>query len=265
MGRSGVAATIVAVILFTSMLLANAAVYAAQGTVLRSTIVSSAQLSEQSLASLSSGLGSYGSLASLQARLEAAPMDCRTTEPYLDSLVGNLSYSGNDDGVAYASKSGWAYTSSSSGAEGAPLLPGFSGFSASGIDIRVQTQVREAFVGGLPTYSGDATDVVHLAVPVERMVSECLSALSSAAGALSGLTSCTQSAVGAVLSAVGSEYPGSTVTGSATVAGDECSVQYSVTITQGGIEGVSGTFAWSVFGSGSASLSVSPLSGPPGA
>ena len=265
MGRIGVAATLVAVVLFTSMLLANSAVYSAEDGVLRSNVLSSAQLKEESLASFSSGIDSYHALASLQADLQAAPMDCLAAQPYLDSLAGDLSYSGNDGGVAFASNSVWAYSRSPVASAGDVLLPGFSGYSFSGLNIEVQTQVREEFVGGLPTYSVDSSEVVHLPVPVKNMVSECLAILSEASSALTALTSCTEGAVETLLAEAGSQYPGSSVVSSVSSSGEQCYVRYSVTITQDGIEGVSGTFAWSVFGSGSASLSISPLSGPPAA
>ena len=49
MVRRAVAATLVSVIVFTAMLLANSAVFAAENSVLKTTVVSSAQLREQSV------------------------------------------------------------------------------------------------------------------------------------------------------------------------------------------------------------------------
>lgn len=257
MGRRAVAATFVSVVVFTALLLANSAVYAAQSGALGAAVSSSAQLRERSLASFSTGLSSFDSLASVQDVLQRSPMDCLSPQPYLDSLSGGASFSGEDGGIRSETSSSWSYISSYSGAAGDALLAQFSGYSPGSLDILVSTAVNESFAGGLPSYFREATEVFHFDIPVQQMVSECLSALSQSASVLSGLRSCTQAAVQSALSAEPFQ-----ATGRVLASHGRCVVDYSVTIAQSGIAGVSGTFQWSVFGSGSVSTGASPLSGP---
>ena len=75
-GRRAVAATLVSVILFTSLLFANAALYAAGGTYLSSAVLGASQQRESDYGALLIGLASYSALAESQGYLQSHPLDC---------------------------------------------------------------------------------------------------------------------------------------------------------------------------------------------
>jgi hypothetical protein len=257
MGRRAVAATIASVVVFTTMLLANAVVYSAENSYLGATALSSAQLQEHDYASVLVGLSSYSSLAKAQSFLQATPMDCSSSQAYLDSLTGTQGVEGKNQSIWYSSASSWGYVSASVSVRGDALLPSqFDGYSQGDLNLQVVTGVNETFVGGLPSYSVQDVEVVHLSVQPQLMAARCLSALSELGNALSTVQSCSSSGlVGAVsLAQTRSPILGSFEAGAAadTVAG-RCVVDYWVTTTQTGIQGVSGTFQWTVFDSGSLS------------
>jgi hypothetical protein len=82
--------------------------------------------------------------------------------------------------------------------------------------------------------------------------------------ALSSLEYCNSSGVGTALARADSTYPildSSSVGASATLQPSGCSVDYWVTTTETGLEGVSGPFQLTVVGEGS--LSISETSGSP--
>ena len=266
--RRAVAATLVSVIVFTSLVFANAALYAAGNTYLSSSVLSTAQQREYDYASFLIGLSSYSSLAATQNFLQAHPLDCSgPVSSYLDSLTGGTDTSGTSGGIDYSVGSSWSYaaTTASHGIDDvlskslATIQP-FGGYSDGGLNVVVATSVNETELGGLPAYHAEAVETVHLPVSIDAAVSLCRSALSAMDRAISSLSACDASSVDDAISLVRSENPafGSIQLGASGqgrelpgVAGT-CSVQYWVTMTEV-VQGVSGAFDWTVNGSGSLS------------
>jgi hypothetical protein len=257
MDRSAVAATIASVVVFTTMLLANAAIYSAQNSYQGALTLSAAQSQERSYASVLFGISSYASLARTQSFLQSTPMDCSDSQSYLDSLSGSQSGDENNQSVWYSARSSWGYVAAPASAQDDSFLPlQFDGYSVGDLNLEVVTAVNETFAGGLPSYSVQHLDVVHIEVQPQRMASQCLTALSELRSALSVAQSCNSSAIVRIISLarIGSPSLGAFEAGaSASGIGGHCVVDYWVRTTQTGIQGVSGTFQWTVFASGSLS------------
>jgi hypothetical protein len=266
MGRRAVAATIASVVVFTTLLLANAVFFSAENSYLSATNLSSAQLQERDYAPVIVGLSAYDSLARTQSFLQSTPMDCSSSQAYLAALSGDQSVQGRNQSVWYSANASWAYASDTPQAVGDALLPSqFNGYSAGDLNLRVSTSVNESFVGGLPSYSIQEDEVVHLSVQPQQAAAECLSALSALRSAVSTAQSCNSSLIARDVSSAQAR-PGlmGSFTGGASVGptAKGCMVDYWVTMTQTGVQGVSGTFPWTVFGSGSLSLSPLAISDP---
>jgi hypothetical protein len=265
--RRAVAATLVSVIVFTSLLFANAALYSAGGTYLSSAVLSAAQQREVEYASLLTGVSSYSSLAAAQSYLQSHPLDCSSPEAsYTSSMAGSGTVAGTNQGIEYSVRSSWSYaavpagSTLGAGAEGASMVGPFSGGSAGALNLVVDTSINESELGGFPTYQEDASALVHLPVPLEDAVALCTSSLSALGRSLSSLASCNSTGVNHAIDLLRSENPGlgaaavgASAEREATLGQGRCLVQYWVSVSEDGVEGVAGTFDWSLFGSGSLS------------
>lgn len=267
MGRRAVAATIVSVVVFTMMLVANAAVYSSQQGYLSSARLSSAQVLETGYASVLVAASAFSVLAQVQSFLQSTPMDCSAPQAYLGSISGTGTYGGTEQGISYSQQASWNYLSSGSLTTGNALMsPQFNGYASGDLNVEVASDLSETYLGGLPSYSTDSLQVVHLNIQPEAAATTCTLALADLGDGLSSLSSCSSSLVAQQASLARSRYPllGSFESGaSASVIAGRCSVSYWVRTSLAGT-GVSGTFEWTVFGSGSLELAV-PVVSPPSA
>lgn len=265
MGRRAVAATLASVVIFTMMLVANAAVYSSENGYLASARLTSVQVGEVGYASLLEGSSAYNSLAQTQSFLQSTPMDCSTWQSYLDSISGSASKAGTEQGVSFSSASSWSYTPSPSPLSGTTLLPSqFDGYSSGELDIEVSTAVNETYLGGLPSYTAQDDRMVHLQVQPEAVAASCASALSDLRSVLATTTSCNSSAIDELVSQARLRYPllSSYDSGaSPSLSGARCTVDYWVR-TSLAESGVSGAFEWTVFDDGSLSTAVPPAPTP---
>jgi hypothetical protein len=261
MGRRGVAATFVSVLVFTSLLLANSALYSSSNSALAASITTSAQLRERAYAGVLAGFSAYSALESVQGYLESHPLYCDSPDPYLRSLGGSAVQAGSEDGVRYRLTTSWAYAPDGSAAGGSPLLPGYSGYAPGALGLIVSTSTLETFQGGLPSYAGTTSEDLHLPVPLNATLSLCSAALQDLNEALSSLPYCNSTGVDRALLTASSAYPAlATFTTSATAVPQAgmCEVNYWVTASEAVQQGPSGPFQWVAEGGGSLSSSASP-------
>lgn len=265
MGRRAVAATLASVIIFTMMLVANAAVYSSENGYLASVRLSSVQVGEVGYATLLEGSSTYNSLARTQSFLQSTPMDCPSWQSYLDSISGSASDVGTEQSVSFSAASSWSYAPVSSSLHGTAFLPSqFDGYSSGELNVQVSTDISETYLGGLPSYSTDGAQVVHLGVQPEAAAAGCLSALSDLGSALSATASCNSSAVAELVSQARVHYPllsSYDAGASPSLTAGRCVVDYWVRTSLVGT-GVSGAFEWTVFGDGSLSTAVPPAPTP---
>lgn len=249
------------------MLMANAVVYSSQQGYLDSVRMGSAQVQESEYASILSAASGFSVLAEVQSFLQSTPMDCSTWQAYLASIVGTSSDAGSEQGISYSAGSSWTYLQRASTSPGDSLIPReFDGYVPGDLNVEVTMALTETYVGGLPSYSTQNTEALHIDVQPETMATECLSALSELRDGLSSLASCNSSLISQALSLARTTYSllGSLATGaSASVAAGRCMVSYWVRMSQAGT-GVSGTFEWTAVGSGSVETGA-PIVSPPSA
>jgi hypothetical protein len=252
--RRGVAATLASVAIFTMMLVANAAVYGSQNSFLSAVRLSSAQVQESGYSGVLTGVAAFDALAQAQSLLESNPMDCSHWQAYLASLSGEGTDRGLSHSVTYSVESSWSYVSSSSLTGDALLSGRFDGYSPGALNLQVAATVSETYLGGLPSYSSETTEVVHLPVQPAATSSGCLAALSELRSSLSA-GSCNSSLIAGEVSQAQTRFPllASFDAGASAAPGlGRCSVDYWVRtyLTE---TGVYGTFRWAVFGTGSLS------------
>lgn len=254
MGRRAVAATLVSLLVFTTMLGADGAVYSSESSSLGSAVLATVQLRERDYGGLLVGLSAFRSLAEAQSYLNSNTFDCSSPQAYLDLIAGRQQYAGASEGIAYSTVTSWAYSSEPAGENGSAYVPGFSGYQNGALNLEVTTSVEESYNDGLPSYSFQTVGTVHLQVPLDAIISGCVAALSDLGAALSSLTGCNSSAVAAALNLADSSFlllDTYVLGASASPLPTGCLVDYWVATTVLGLGGVSGAFQWSVRGEGS--------------
>jgi hypothetical protein len=257
MARRAVAATLVAAIIFTSLLVANLTVYSAANNHLTAVDLTAQEERELAYASVLTGISAYSSLSLVQDRLVSSPIGCSSPQAYLASLAGDMSLNGTSQGVRYSVSSSWNYVGvRPTGAANASIVRPFGGYVPGDLNLLVTVSLNETYDGALPSYSSQTTYTVHLPVAIGLMLSECSAALAALNATFSGLSSCDSAAVASAIGEVQSAYdipPTMTLGGSAHMVDETgaCNVEYWVTMTEVGVEGVSGTFDWTLSGSGS--------------
>jgi hypothetical protein len=264
-GRRGVAATLVSFLVFTALLLANAALYSSANSGLRASVTSAEQVRESALGGVLTGLSTYDALVGAQGYMQSNPLDCSSPQQYLGSMAGSLQGSGSEDGIEFATRTSWAYIQDQSGGAGSPYLRQLSGYQPGELNLEVVFALNETYNGGLPSYSTVTEVAAHLPVPVPSLVSGCLAALSDLRSALFGLSDCNSSGVDSALDLSVARYPllaSYSVGAAATPGASGCAVSYWVTTVVGGLEGVSGAFQLTVRGEGSLVTEGSPESSP---
>jgi hypothetical protein len=253
LGRRAVAATLVSFLVFTTMLLANSALYSAESSSLGAAVLSTTQIREHQYGQILVGLSDYDALATVQSYLRSNSLDCNSAQEYLDSLAGSQRGSGADEGIGYTTAASWSYAGVTAAGAGTAFLSQFGGYVTGALNLEVMASVQENFDGALPSYSSEGTQVVHLPVPLDATISLCLAALSDLGGALSALPYCNSTAVDSAIDQVRSGHPSLdsfTLTATASPLAAGCEIEYLVTTTLTGLEGVSGTFPWTVSAAG---------------
>ncbi len=267
MGRRGVAATIVSFVVFTSLLLANSALYSSANSGLSAALTSSMQVKERTTAGVLDGVSGFDALSSVQDFVQSNPLDCASPQAYFDSLAGSASGTGSEGGMSYVTRTSWSYATDLTASGDDSTLSPFNGYEAGALNLYVSVEVDESYDGGLPSYSTQSAETVHLPMALSSSISLCLSALSDLGAALSSLQSCNSTGVASATASAETTYPvlGAFELGvSSSPQQSGCLVTYSVMTTEAGT-GVSGGFQWSVWGEGSLDASVPPGSLPSGA
>jgi len=254
--RRAVAATLVSLIVFSSLLVANSALYSSDQGALGAAVLSAAQTRERTLGGVLAGLAAYGALEEVQGELARTALDCSSPQAYLDSLAGGSSASGSQEGISYSTAAEWAYAPSPPAVAGAALMRGFGGYSPGEVDLLVSGSLDESYRGGLPSYSLELDQAVHLPVPLSSTVADCQEALADVRVSLAALPPpCNSSSVEEAVRLAESTYYSVLgpfqVNATATAAGSGCAVGYAVTTTLVGLEGPSGPFGMTFQGEGS--------------
>jgi hypothetical protein len=258
LARKAVAATLASVVLFTVLLVSDATVMSAQDNLASSAqtsfVVSREQLLDQSLA----GSASLHVLAEVQEYLSSNAAECDNMPRYLESIFASSSVSGEDSGIAYSVNATAVPVPASLQTESGDnltIVAPFSGDLPGGLNLLAATSVKEVGGGGSVSFEKHETHVLNLPISLDSGSSLCASTLGSLASALSrspcNATS-EQAAFYAVLPGLVEQAAalGFDLTAGWGLGGDACSAAYWVTLVEPGVVGLTGSFDWSLQGSG---------------
>lgn len=227
-------------------------------------LASSAQLArvesrELLLAQYSTASVSLQVLAQVQGYLSSDAAECDALPQYLGSISASGSVSGLDSGVAYSANATATEVPSASlqaaQYDNLTMMAPFSGGAPGALDLQASVSLKEVGGGGSVSLIRHETHVLNLPISPGAASSLCATALGSIASALSrsGCNSTLEEAAfAAVLPGLVEEAAtqGFALTAGWGPGGASCAASYWVTLVQRGVEGVTGSFDWTVHGSG---------------
>jgi hypothetical protein len=263
LARKAVAATLASVLLLTALVLADATIVSAQDNLASSAQASLIETRESVLDQSLSGSVALQALSQVQAYLSSNPASCDGIPGYLASISSSSSTSGEGSGIVYsvnATAASMVATTEPPGAQGLQdnltILSPFSGYLPGALNLRADLRVKEVGGGGSVTLERREIHVLHLPISPGSASSLCASALGSLAVALSRSSCNATLAQAAFDSAMPRLVEEASALGFSLTAGWElgsgagCPATYQVMLVELGVAGVTGTFDWTVRGSG---------------
>jgi hypothetical protein len=244
------------VLLFTALVAADATMMTAEDNLASSAQASHIESREHLLSEYSGGAASVHALAQVQAYLSSNPADCARLEQYLASITAASSISGDDGGIAYVSNA----TMTVAPAQGdqrdnLTIVAPFSGHVAGDLNLRLALNGKAIGGGGTVSLHRHELHLLHLPISPDSASWLCASSLGALGAALSR-TSCNYSSAQAAFdSAMPPLVERAIARGFFLAAGwqpgaEGCSATYWIMLVELGVEGVTGSFAWTVRGSG---------------
>jgi len=212
-------------------------------------------LLEQSLA----GSVSLQALAQVQGYLSSNPAECSLLVQYLGSISGSGSALGEDSGIAYAANATAVEARSASTqavrGDNLTVVAPFSGYLAGALNLQAALSVKEVGGGGSVSLEKREIHTLNLPIKPDSASSLCASTLDSLASALSRSpcnATLSEEAFGAALPGLVEEAAaqGFALTAGWGSGGTACSAAYWVTLVEPGVAGATGSFDWTVHGSG---------------
>jgi hypothetical protein len=259
LARKAVAATLASVILFTVLVVADATVMSAQdnlaSTAQASHIESREQLLEQSLA----GTVSLQVLAQAQGYLSSNPADCATLPQYPGAISAVGASSGEDSGISFAANATASEAPASSlvspQRDNLTVVAPFAGDVPGALDLREALRIKEVGGGGSVSLERTETHTLNLPIKIDSASSLCATTLGSLAAALSRSpcnSTLDKGAFDAVLPGLREDASalGFTLAAGWGPGGAVCSATYWITLVEPGVAGPTGSFDWTVRGSG---------------
>lgn len=246
-------------VLFTALVVADATVMSAQDNLASSAQTSHVESRELLLERSLAGSVSLQVLAQVQGYLSSNPAECDGLPQYLASITASSSVSGEDSGVAYSANA------TASGATAASLPPTiqrdnltiiapFAGVVSGTLNLREALRVKEVGGGGSVSLEKRETHTLNLPIKVDSASSLCASALGALASALSRSPCNATLEQAAFYAALPGLVEEASAQGFALTAGwglsAACSASYWVTLVEPGVVGATGSFDWTVRGSG---------------
>ena len=257
MARKAVAATLASLLLFTALVVADSTIMAAQDNLASSALSSKVETRESLLGQYSAGTAALDALAQVQAYVSSNPADCAGMSQYLGSISARASVSGEDSGIEYSSgvNATGADVLQVFQAENLTVAAPFSGFLPGAMNLQASLSIKEVGGGGSVSLERHELHTLHLPISPQSASSLCASILGSLAASLSG-SSCNGSlAQAAFVSVMPSLFEEAAARGFFLAAGwapgTGCLATYWIMLVELGVEGVTGSFDWTVRGSGS--------------
>jgi len=253
----GVAATLVSVVVFVSLLISNLTLLYAENQRLWMASVAKLESDEGEVGSLLVAQGTYSGLGHAQAVLVRTPPPCSSWNDYEQSLASSTTSSGVNGAIRYNLTVETAVVSAGPESDNMTLLRPFAGYLPGALNMGVRVRLDESS-GGLPSYARDEYHFVHLPISLSRMLSLCLALLQGLRNAYRGGVYCNRVPTEAPVNLLSEKYSelasfyGLSLSVSHWfVRLDGCwFLSYAVTLSEGSVEGVSGSFEWHLSDSG---------------
>ncbi len=256
MARKAVAATLASVVLLTVLVVADATVMSAQENLASSAQTSHLESRELLLEESLAGGVSLQILARVQGYLSSNPAECDRLPQYFGSIFASSASSGEDSGIAYSANATAAEAPAPQAVESDNLtiVAPFAGGVPGVLDLREDLSVKEVGGGGAVSLQREETHTLNLPVEVDSASSLCASTLASL-GAVLSRSPCNATLEQAAFDSV---LPGLVADASALRftltagwgSGPGCSAAYWLTLVEPGVAGATGSFDWTVLGSG---------------
>jgi hypothetical protein len=248
-----VGATLVSAVLFSSLIVSNAALLASSEDRSSAASLSDGESTLYSNAIVLQGVGGLELLAKAQAVLSSRAFDCPNATGEAHGAVGGLSFLAAGGGVSSTAVA----LPDDDGPEpdNLSILRQFDGGFKGHFNMLVRTVQNGSYPGGRVTYSKTEYHVLNLPFDPTAAASFCLAALEEVTSGLGPLLAgaCNASEIAAAVdgirtmveAAAASEGLRSYVT-YVMGGGAPCSVTVAVRVAQQGIMGPDGPFTWSV-------------------
>jgi hypothetical protein len=256
LARKAVAATLASVVLFTVLVVADATLMSASDNLASTAQVSHIESREMLLEQSLAGSASLQVLAQVQEYLSSNPGECGSLSQYAGVITASSASSGEDSGIEYATNAtaGEAPSVRWRLGDNLTIVAPFAGEVPGALNLKETLSVKEVGAGGSVSLARSETHLLDLPIRIDAASSLCASTLGSLAAALSRSpcnATLEQDAFDAVLPAIRED---ASVLGFTLAAGwglgAACSASYWVTLVEPGVAGPTGSFDWTVRGSG---------------
>ena len=247
----GIAATLVSVAVFVSLLISNLTLLYAENQRLWMASMTKLETDEGEIGMLLVAQGAYAILNNLQTELVQNPPSCSSWDAYSSSLASSSSHSGSIHAVQYGLEMAAAIVGSGSRRDNLTLLRPFDGYLPGSLNVGIRVHLNE-LSGGLPSYTRTEYHYLHLPISLSKMLSLCLSLLQDLHHVYQSRVYCNRLPSETPLDELFARYSQSASSNGFTlvlthwfVRVDGCwLLSYAVTLSESSVEGVSGRFAW---------------------
>lgn len=262
MARKAIASTLAAVVLLTVLVAADITTLAAEDNVASAALTSRLESRELLLKEATMGGLAMELLAQAQQYLSTSPAECASIQQYLESVSASSSTSGVDSGIAFsgngsASGASPAYLAGAPEPDNLTLVSPFSGAVPGALDLEASLTINEVGGGGSVSLSKAEDHVLNIPIEASSAQSLCASSLSSLQAAFSSVPPCNATLAAAAFRAVLPGLVGYAASYSFSLTagwyfGQACVIEYWITLVEPEVAGPTGSFDWTVDGSGEA-------------
>jgi hypothetical protein len=247
--RHGVGATVAAAIVFSVILVSNLAIFAASQDRARLYVQANAEGSMSAEFVVLSAAGGAEALSAAAQALGSGPLACSTATRALNIELGLFSYIQERAGVTVSVRT--RAVVGGSAADNLSMLSPFNGLAPGDLGIRLNLTASGSDAGAGVSFNKHETHYAHLPVRFSAGVADCTEAVALVEEAASGTdpVNCTRQWVDPIMRAA-VLTPASEASADgfsfrldySITASAGCSVVFTVTLEQDGIQGPSGTF-----------------------
>jgi hypothetical protein len=243
----------------TVLVVADATVMSAQDNLASSAQTSYLESRELLLEESLAGGVSLQVLAQVQGYLSSNPAECDNLPRYFASIAASSASSGEDSGVEYSANATAGVAPGSpvvaSQGDNLTIVAPFAGWPTGALDLSEALSVKEVGGGGSVSLERQETHALNIPVEVGSASSLCAATLGSLGAALSRSpcnSTLEQAAFDSVLPGLVADAAAArfTLTAGWGSGGAACSATYWVTLVEPGVAGATGSFDWTVRGSG---------------